>query len=112
MLYNITLEGQVTEGFSNMIEQVKSFSPLQLAIIGVITLVVWFIPTFLGLIRNRKHIGKIFLLNIPAAFTFTSWFLLMGLVLIKFDSFAELKDRFLKRGKNKDKEAEQPAMAE
>ena len=63
-------------------------------------LVFLFIPTFLGLIRNRKHIGKIFLLNIPAAFTFTSWFLLMGLVLIKFDDFAELKRRFTRKGAN------------
>ncbi|WP_306252090.1 hypothetical protein [Parvularcula sp. IMCC14364] len=102
----------MTDGFSSMIEQVKSFTPMQIAIIGVVTLVIWFIPTFLGLIRNRKHIGKIFLLNIPAAFTFTSWFLLMGLVLIKFDSFGELKDRFLKRGKKKDGQEDQPALAE
>ena len=89
---------------SQMQENLSQLSTIQIILLVIAFLVIWFIPTFLGLIRNRKHIGKIFLLNIPAAFTFTSWFLLMGLVLIKFDDFAELKKRFSRRGKKAESE--------
>ena len=88
------------DAFEQFKEALVSMSPMQIALFVVFFLAVWFIPTFLGLIRNRKHIGKIFLLNIPAGFTVTSWFILMGVVLIKFDDFEELKSRVLRRNKS------------
>ncbi|PTB84641.1 hypothetical protein C9988_04200, partial [Pseudidiomarina aestuarii] len=36
-------------------------------------LAVWFLPSLLALIFNRKHIGKIALLNIPAGLSWIAW---------------------------------------
>ncbi len=93
----------MSESLQEFSLRLQDLTATEIALFTVFFLVVLFIPTFLGLIRNRKHIGKIFLLNIPAALTFTSWFLLMGIVLIKFDNFADLKNRF-QRKKVKDED--------
>mgnify|MGYP000162097924 CR=1 FL=1 len=90
------------DNIATFMEGVRQLTPAQIAFLVAAMLVFWFIPTFLGFIRNRRHIGKIFLLNIPAGLTFTSYFLLMGLVLIKFDDFAELKNRFMRRRRKND----------
>ena len=98
----------MTEYMEQFQTMIQGFSSVQIAIVVVLALVFSFLPTLLGLIRNRRHIGKIFLLNLPAAFTISGWLLLCGLVLIRFDSFADLKARFL----NRRKKGDAPALAE
>ena len=80
-------------------DAVATLSPIQMIVFFGFVIFISFIPTYLGFIRNRKHIGKIFLLNIPLCFTLTGWFILMGVVLIKFDNFEDLKKRVLRRKK-------------
>ncbi|WP_337841912.1 superinfection immunity protein [Rheinheimera sp.] len=41
-------------------------------------LLVWFLPTLLASLFNRKHLGKIALLNIPAGFSWIAWVALIG----------------------------------
>ncbi|WP_337881482.1 superinfection immunity protein [Rheinheimera sp.] len=44
----------------------------------VLFLLVWFLPTLLASLFNRKHLGKIALLNIPAGFSWIAWAALIG----------------------------------
>lgn len=87
------------ESIEPFMEAWQAMSSTQVALMAGGALLFIFVPTFLGLIRNRKHIGKIFLLNIPASFTFTTWLLLCAAVLVKFDSFSDLKERVIRRKK-------------
>ncbi|WP_323813434.1 superinfection immunity protein [Cellvibrio sp. NN19] len=38
-----------------------------------LTFVIWFIPSILALLFNRKYLKLIFLANIPAGFSFIAW---------------------------------------
>ncbi len=38
-----------------------------------LVILIWFVPTFLALVFNRKHLKLIFLANIPAGFSFIAW---------------------------------------
>lgn len=38
-----------------------------------LVIVIWFIPSFLALFFNRKHLKLIFFANIPAGFSFIAW---------------------------------------
>ena len=38
-----------------------------------LTFIIWFIPTLLAIFFNRKHLKKIFIVNIPAGFSFVAW---------------------------------------
>jgi hypothetical protein len=41
--------------------------------VGVLVLLVWFLPTLLAMIFNRQHLGKIAILNIPAGISWLAW---------------------------------------
>jgi len=41
-------------------------------------LAVYFIPSIIAYFRNRQHLGKIFLANIPAGFSWIAWFALIA----------------------------------
>ncbi len=38
-----------------------------------LTFIIWFIPTLLALFFNRKYLKQIFIVNIPAGFSFVAW---------------------------------------
>lgn len=44
---------------------------------GLLFLAVWFLPSLLALAFNRRHAGKIALLNIPAGFSWIAWVALL-----------------------------------
>ena len=44
-----------------------------LVIFGLFFLAVWFLPSLLALLFNRRHAGKIALLNVPAGFSVIAW---------------------------------------
>ncbi|MCT6698050.1 superinfection immunity protein [Rheinheimera sp. 4Y26] len=44
-----------------------------LMLFGVFFLLVWFLPSLLALLFNRKHAGKIAMLNIPAGLSWIAW---------------------------------------
>lgn len=44
-----------------------------LLVFGLFFLVVWFLPSLLALLLNRRHAGKIALLNVPAGFSVIAW---------------------------------------
>lgn len=44
---------------------------------GLIFLAVWLLPSLLALAFNRRHLGKIALLNIPAGFSWVTWLALL-----------------------------------
>ncbi|WP_244369857.1 superinfection immunity protein [Pseudoalteromonas xiamenensis] len=44
---------------------------------GLFFLAVWFLPSLLALAFNRKHLGKIALLNIPAGVSWVAWLALL-----------------------------------
>ena len=59
-----------------------------------------FCPTIISLFRNRKNIGKIFLLNIPLGLTFIPWLILLGWSLSPKISFEQLKEKL--RGRKRE----------
>tara|TARA_R110002126_G_scaffold12196_28_gene53291 strand:- start:685 stop:963 length:279 start_codon:yes stop_codon:yes gene_type:complete len=44
-----------------------------LVFFGLFFLTVWFLPSLLALVFNRRHAGKIALLNVPAGFSVIAW---------------------------------------
>ncbi|SNY49143.1 Superinfection immunity protein [Arsukibacterium tuosuense] len=44
-----------------------------LLLFGLFFLAVWFLPSLLALLLNRRHAGKIALLNVPAGFSVIAW---------------------------------------
>ncbi|MAD73345.1 MAG: hypothetical protein CML20_00835 [Rheinheimera sp.] len=44
-----------------------------LVVFGLFFLAVWFLPSLLALLLNRRHAGKIALLNVPAGFSVIAW---------------------------------------
>ena len=44
-----------------------------LVFFGLFFLAVWFLPSLLALLLNRRHAGKIALLNVPAGFSVIAW---------------------------------------
>ncbi len=44
-----------------------------LIVFGAFFLLVWFLPSLLALLFNRKHAGKIAVLNIPAGVSWIAW---------------------------------------
>jgi hypothetical protein len=67
---------------NNMFEQTEFFHQLGqlnpffwLAFIPFL-LAIYFLPSIIASFRNRQHLGKIFLANIPAGFSWIAWFAL------------------------------------
>lgn len=50
---------------------------LFLVLFGLFFLAVWFLPSLLALVFNRRHAGKIALLNVPAGFSVIAWVALL-----------------------------------
>lgn len=61
------------ETVQNYFAIVQQADPISLILLGLLFLAVWFLPSLLALIFNRKHIGKIALLNIPAGLSWIAW---------------------------------------
>ncbi|MCA0893163.1 superinfection immunity protein [Microbulbifer agarilyticus] len=51
--------------------------PVQTAIFVVFFFAVWFLPSLLAIFFNRKHLGKIFLANVPAGLSWIAWVALL-----------------------------------
>lgn len=41
--------------------------------VGLLVVVVWFLPTLIAVVFNRQHLGKIAILNIPAGISWIAW---------------------------------------
>lgn len=61
------------ETVQNYFAIVQQADPISLILFGLLFLAVWFLPSLLALIFNRKHIGKIALLNVPAGLSWIAW---------------------------------------
>ncbi|WP_333609597.1 superinfection immunity protein [Arsukibacterium sp.] len=48
-----------------------------LMLFGLFFLAVWFLPSLLALLFNRRHAGKIAVFNVPAGFSVIAWAALM-----------------------------------
>lgn len=58
---------------NTFISNAEQASALYWVVFGVFFLVVYFLPTLLASIFNRKHLVKIAALNIPAGFSLVAW---------------------------------------
>ena len=79
--------------FAPIKEMLADASSSEIALVAIVIAVVWFLPTIISLFRNRKNIGKIFLLNIPLGLTFIPWLILLGWSLSPKISFEQLKEK-------------------
>lgn len=60
--------------FLNQIYQQLATASLGIWLVVIpLTFIIWFIPTLLAIFFNRKHLKKIFIVNIPAGFSFVAW---------------------------------------
>lgn len=60
--------------FLNQIYQQLATASLGVWLVVIpLTFIIWFIPTLLAIFFNRKHLKKIFIVNIPAGFSFVAW---------------------------------------
>ncbi len=60
--------------FLNQIYQQLATASLGVWLIVIpLTFIIWFIPTLLAIFFNRKHLKKIFIVNVPAGFSFVAW---------------------------------------
>lgn len=63
----------MADGLTNYFEGMAA-APLWLwAIIIAIVLVIWFVPTFIAVFRNRPFLGAIALLNVPGGLSWIVW---------------------------------------
>ena len=86
--------------FAPIKEMLADASSSEIALVAIVIAVVWFLPTIISLFRNRKNIGKIFLLNIPLGLTFIPWLILLGWSLSPKISFEQLKEKL--RGRKRE----------
>ena len=60
--------------FLNQIYQQLATASLGVWLVVIpLTFIIWFIPTLLAIFSNRNHLKKIFIVNIPAGFSFVAW---------------------------------------
>ncbi len=60
--------------FLNQIYQQLATASLGVWLVVIpLTFIIWFIPTLLAIFFNRKHLKKIFIVNVPAGFSFVAW---------------------------------------
>lgn len=65
------------ETLTTFIDIVKDADGLSLVGFGLFFLSVWFLPALLAIVFNRRHLGKIALLNIPAILSWIAWLALL-----------------------------------
>ena len=58
---------------SEFFHQLSQLSPLFWVAFIPLFLLVYFLPSIIASFRNRQHLGKIFLANIPAGFSWIAW---------------------------------------
>ncbi|CAM5183163.1 superinfection immunity protein [Alishewanella longhuensis] len=61
---------QFIETFSSAWQEAEWVS---LVLFALFFFAVWFLPSLLALLFNRRHLGKIALLNVPAGFSVIAW---------------------------------------
>ena len=61
------------EFLNQMYQQLATASLGVWLVVIPLTFIIWFIPTLLAIFFNRKHLKKIFIVNIPAGFSFVAW---------------------------------------
>ena len=57
--------------------QLSQINPLLWAVFVPLFLAIYFLPSIIATFRNRQHLGKIFLANIPAGFSWIAWMALI-----------------------------------
>ena len=57
--------------------QLGQINPILWAVFIPFFLAIYFLPTVIAMFRNRQHLGKIFLANIPAGFSWIAWMALI-----------------------------------
>lgn len=57
--------------------QLSQINPLLWAVFIPLFLAFYFLPSVIAIFRNRRHLGKIFLANIPAGFSWIAWMALI-----------------------------------
>ncbi|MGI5309526.1 superinfection immunity protein [Rheinheimera sp. WS51] len=62
---------------TEFLHQLNQVNPLFWIGFIPLLLVIYFIPTIIASFRNRANIGKIFIANIPAGFSWIAWFALI-----------------------------------
>ena len=63
---------------NTFIAELQQMNTLGLVGFGLLFLAFWFLPSMLAAIFNRRHLGKIALLNIPAGMSWIAWFALLA----------------------------------
>lgn len=91
------------ESLNFLRSHMANLSAGELVVVSIAIAVIWFLPTIIALFRNPRHIGKIFLLNIPLGLTFTPWLILLAWSFNPNISFAQLKEKLGRAKKNKAK---------
>jgi hypothetical protein len=89
------------ERFADFTDALSGMDVVTMSIVLAITLVFWFIPTLLAAFRNRKNIGKIFLLNITVGWTTLGWTVLIFWALNPTQSYEAIKARLYRKNKVK-----------
>ncbi|MEX2961859.1 superinfection immunity protein [Microbulbifer sp. TYP-18] len=59
-------------------EAFRQMNWVQVLMFTLFFLVVWFLPAIVALFCNRRHLGKIFIANIPAIASWVVWFGLLA----------------------------------
>ncbi|MDC8829393.1 superinfection immunity protein [Alteromonas gilva] len=72
-------------------------SPVQLGVIGASVLLVWFLPAFVALVFNRKHVKLIALACVPAGLSVIAW---SGVMVWAFTG--NMMNRFNKKARPED----------
>lgn len=68
----------ITEQFELFLSQLAALNAIQAIAFVFLFLAVWFLPTLLALLLNRRNAKVIFIANIPAALSWIVWFGLLG----------------------------------
>lgn len=56
---------------------IQSLGLLKGALFVLFFFAIWFLPAIIALFRNRRHLGKIFVANIPAIVSWVAWLALI-----------------------------------
>ncbi|RXJ71356.1 hypothetical protein CS022_21255 [Veronia nyctiphanis] len=63
----------LTETYQSFMSALDGLDPVFMTVVIVLTIVVWFVPTIIAIFCNRKHLGKIFIANVPAGLSWIAW---------------------------------------
>lgn len=63
---------------AGIIEALSSMGMVKGMLFALFFLAVWFLPAIAAIFFNRRHLGKIFLANIPAIASWMAWLALLA----------------------------------